>query len=164
MVEVLRQPIDRRCACRIGLFIDRFDQGATQTGAPSRRVDEKVLQIAGVLDLPAVPVKKVMRETQKPVVTFGHQGAEILRVIAQKARESRLIDRFGNRGLVKGQIVGPKPAPFGLVRLPQGAYPVGHALSFSLRATLVAKRRLGNGLEIVRIASGKTGPGIADTA
>jgi hypothetical protein len=128
---------------------------------PKLRVMAKIWGYTGG---PAVPVKKVMRQAQKPGVAFRHQGAEVLRIIAQKAREGRLIDRFGHCGLVKGQIVGPKPAPFRLVSLPQGAYLVGHRVSLKFPVTLAAKVRLGNGPEIVRIASGRTGPGIADRA
>lgn len=82
-VEILGQPIDCWAAGGVGPGVDRLDQLSPKTQTARGGVDVEVLQIADILDLPRVPVKQEMRETKKAPVDLGHQGAEILRVVAQ---------------------------------------------------------------------------------
>jgi hypothetical protein len=80
-----------------------------------------VLQIADILDLPAVAVKELMREAHGLPVDFGDQAVKILRVVAKKTREGGGMDNLGDRGLVIVEIPGPEPPPVDFVRGAQGA-------------------------------------------
>ena len=67
-LKLLGQPVDVRPAGGVGRGIDRLDQRPPGAGAARLRRDVEVLQVADVLDLPAVAVEDVVREPDRPPV------------------------------------------------------------------------------------------------
>ena len=95
----------------VGLGIDGLDQGAAYTGAAGLGHGVEVLQVADLLDLPAVAMEKVMGQADELSVLLGHQRVEVARIISKKAFEGGGIDCLGNGGLVKGQVGLPEYPP-----------------------------------------------------
>ena len=92
------------------------------------------MQATDILDLPAMPVAKVMRQTSELPVLVCHQRRKVPRVRPQEAREGRGMDLIRDRGLVDLQLAGPKSAPLVMVLGPQGADGGGHAEVASVRS------------------------------
>ena len=70
--------------CNIGGGIDRLDQRAPHATAAYGRKGIEILEIADVLDLPAMPVKEVMGQACGRAINFGDQAIVIMGIVAQK--------------------------------------------------------------------------------
>ena len=111
MVEILRRPVDRRSAGLVGLGVDRFDQCPTDAHASGVGVGIEVLQIADVLDLPAMAVKQVVCQSDQSSVLDGNEAGEILRIVTEKPRKSCRVDLIRHGGLVECQVAAPEHSP-----------------------------------------------------
>jgi hypothetical protein len=102
VVELLRHPVDGGAAGLVGPVIDRLDERPAEVTAAECRIDVEVLEIAHVLDLPAVLVEEVVHQPGRLAVGLHDQPEDRSLVtapaLALPARMRAKVERYTSSG------------------------------------------------------------------